>query len=544
MTTQFSDLVGVARSCIEQAQENKAARDIALFEIASYVADFEANSVIVLNDGRQAKTPVHASPREIFNMTFVGQDFKAQTLMEILQLSGNTVEIRRYLYSGAKKWAARELRARGYDVDSERAAEVALKLADESWPNEGQIGWAGIGKMFLPGNSRPMHKFHWRQIAWFEFWKTAVQQASGADPMEMEAAGLSGGDQQGGEYIAGLMTEQHRLRKALQEAQAAREAAEQARDEAVLQWDEAQRCLAEAVRQRDEAVRQKDEAEWQRDEAVRQLDEAAEDVHSQRAASAAVAAAVGPRVRRLEEQVAQLRSERDALAARLEQQLQQQQQEQQPEQQLQLHLHPQQLQLQSRPQHPGQQQQQQQLAESGPLLWCNNWSLPPPLPLPPLPTDTQPQKRQRLNGHGGDADHGHSSCHGGMLPDPIACATSGSHGDGGGGATTATTGTTSVHVRGDEAEGQPAEDVDGDPTAVPTAAVLCSSAEPKRHHNAVAAELEREGGRARGRAAREREGARQRQLQELVRELVVMQRRGEEQRRVEEAHRLQAAVQL
>ncbi|GLC43037.1 hypothetical protein PLESTB_000274400 [Pleodorina starrii] len=317
------------------------------------------------------------------------------------------------------------------------------------------------------------------------------------------------------QYIAGLVLQQCRLHKAHQEAQAARGAAEQGRDEAVRQRDEAQRCLAEAVRQRDEAVRQKDEAERQRDEAVRQRDEAAEDVRSQRTASAAVAAAVGPRVRRLEEQVAQLRSERDALAARLEQ--------------LQQHLHSQQLQLQSQQQHPGQQQQQQQLAERGPMLWCNNWSLPLLLPLPLLPTDTQPQKRPRLNGQGGDADHRHSSCHGRLLPDSIACATSGSHG-GGGGATTATAGTMSTgHVRVEEVEGQPVEDVDGDPAAV-TAAVLCSDEEEaKRHHNAAAAVLERRG------------GARQRQLQRLVGEVAVMQRRqAEAQRQAEEARRLRA----
>ncbi|EFJ47745.1 hypothetical protein VOLCADRAFT_91638 [Volvox carteri f. nagariensis] len=107
------------------------------------------------------------------------------------------------------------------------------------------------------------------------------------------------------------------LRKSHRECQSSREAALHRGDALFKQKEEMACSLEEAVRQRDEAVRQ-------RDEAVRQRDEAIEDVKNQRAASAAVAAAAGPRVSRLEAQVAQLQAERDALSARLERFMQQQ----------------------------------------------------------------------------------------------------------------------------------------------------------------------------------------------------------------------------
>ncbi|GLC42275.1 hypothetical protein PLESTM_001311600 [Pleodorina starrii] len=283
------------------------------------------------------------------------------------------------------------------------------------------------------------------------------------------------------------------LRKAHREAQAARETAVQGREEAVRQKDEAERRLEEAERQRDEAVRQRDEA--------------AEDVHSQRAASAAVAAAVGPRVRRLEEQVAQLRSERDALAARLEQ-LQQQPEQLHPHQQEQRHPilphHSQQLlghqpqqqqQLQAEQQHPEQQQQQKPRAESGSIEVLRHDCALPPLP----PTDPSPQKRRRLDGE--------------LDSMAAAGAAAGSHG---GGAAAAAV-TTSAHVRIDDAVAEP-EDVDGDPTAA--AEVLRRYADAKRQHDAAAAEL--------AAALELREGAGRRRMQRLEGELVEARRQAEE----------------
>ncbi|GIL64602.1 hypothetical protein Vafri_18439 [Volvox africanus] len=161
-------------------------------------------------------------------------------------------------------------------------------------------------------------------------------------------------------YIRGLAAErdsaeakvsEHRrqltlLRKAHRECQAAREAAIQQRDEAINQKEEVERSLEKALRQREVAMRQKDEA--------------FEDLNGQRVASAAVAAAAGPRVTRLEVRVAELLAERDTLMAQLEQLqrhrpllLQQRCSHQHPQEQ----QHPHQYQQQ---QHPHQYQQQQQ----------------------------------------------------------------------------------------------------------------------------------------------------------------------------------------
>ncbi|GLI71745.1 hypothetical protein VaNZ11_017060 [Volvox africanus] len=152
-------------------------------------------------------------------------------------------------------------------------------------------------------------------------------------------------------YIRGLAAErdsaeakasEHRrqltlLRKAHRECQAAREAAIRQRDEAINQKEEAEKSLGEALRQHEEAMRQKEEA--------------FEDLKGQRAASAAVTTAVGPRVTRLDVRVAELLAERDSLTAQLEQL---QRQRALLLQERGSHQHPQEQ------QHPHQHQQQQQ----------------------------------------------------------------------------------------------------------------------------------------------------------------------------------------